>query len=283
MTNNVTGKNQAASVDAVQKRPEGASRNVIAHGVECRIEFDKYINGRTAIVLVDAKNGERITTATVDVPTAELQPNHVIIKDHEENDGMCKALRSAGIVNYAKPGLHDDNIGFPVCELLVSPDQKLSRDPASPPKNYDHLMELLGGEDYRRIKVEGYKDLEVWRWHSGGFGLCQSWVEHYDDEFVEDRLEEVRVYFRAMGKHEECPAIFWDVTPIDIHDDLHGFYFITVTGMFRETYATGKPELQQKLDTLVSKWFQDLRDQGFFEQAQMLAQQDQEQEHEISR
>src|SRR5260370_32376821 len=111
MTDNVTGKNQAASVDAVQKRPEGGSRNVIAHGVECRITFDKYINGRTAIVLVDANKGERITTATVDVPTAELQPNHVIIKDHEENYGMFKALRSAGIVNYAKPGLHHDNIG----------------------------------------------------------------------------------------------------------------------------------------------------------------------------
>ena len=54
MTDNVTGKNQEASRDTEQARPEGGSRNVIAHGVECRIAFDKYINGRTAIVLPPA-------------------------------------------------------------------------------------------------------------------------------------------------------------------------------------------------------------------------------------
>ena len=68
------------------------------NGFDCNLEFAQYGNGRTALQLVDAADGELVATATVNIPGKSLLPHQVFIKDYSENEGMFKALQEAGIV-----------------------------------------------------------------------------------------------------------------------------------------------------------------------------------------
>ena len=60
----------------------------------------KYANGRKAIVLMDATDGEQIAVATVNMPYDKLQEDEVFIKDYSENEGMLNFLVENKIVEY---------------------------------------------------------------------------------------------------------------------------------------------------------------------------------------
>lgn len=64
----------------------------------CRVQKGRYTNGRTALQLVDADDGEPVATATVNLPEVELAPDEVLVKSYSENTGMLEALEEAGIV-----------------------------------------------------------------------------------------------------------------------------------------------------------------------------------------
>ncbi len=64
----------------------------------CEIRVSTYSNGRTALLLEDAKTGDSIAVATANLPHEPLEPGQVFIKDHSENQGMLAALEKAGIV-----------------------------------------------------------------------------------------------------------------------------------------------------------------------------------------
>ena len=66
---------------------------------ECLVKTGYYGNGRKAIMLVDSQDGERIATATVNLPmSAELPDNVVFIKDYSGNEGMVETLRNHYII-----------------------------------------------------------------------------------------------------------------------------------------------------------------------------------------
>ena len=122
----MTKKNAIGSIEEQQERPQGSSKKVIFHGWECRLEFHKYFDGHTAIMLVDANNGEEVAMATVNVPEVQLKAHHILIKDYSENAGMLEALSEAGIVKPTGEFVHSGYVAIPVCELLVQPHQELS-------------------------------------------------------------------------------------------------------------------------------------------------------------
>jgi hypothetical protein len=64
----------------------------------CTVEKAAYGNGRPALVLRDAEDGEQVAVATVNLPGVPLNPGEVFIKDYSENEGMLAALVRAGIV-----------------------------------------------------------------------------------------------------------------------------------------------------------------------------------------
>ena len=64
----------------------------------CDVAVGKYPNGRMALVLTDAANGEDVAVATVNVPDVSLGPREVLIKNYSENEGMLDALEKAGWV-----------------------------------------------------------------------------------------------------------------------------------------------------------------------------------------
>lgn len=63
------------------------------------VEFGLYGNGRIGIYLVDPQIGDRVATATVNMPTEDLKFPHVFIKNYSENQGMLESLQKAGIIS----------------------------------------------------------------------------------------------------------------------------------------------------------------------------------------
>lgn len=89
-------------------------------GSDYAVKFEKYGNGRQAIVLV-GPDGETAAIATVNVPEMPLMPNQLLIKDYSENEGMLAALEKAGIVRAFGVRVRTGHVSMPVCELLVDP------------------------------------------------------------------------------------------------------------------------------------------------------------------
>ena len=98
----------------------------------CIPQFDFYLNGRLAIRLVDANNGEDVAMATVNVQDYDLPPNEVIVKDYSENEGMCNALVEAGLIeltgNKTQTGFVFCPIGRLNLKMLPSKIAKLIRE-----------------------------------------------------------------------------------------------------------------------------------------------------------
>lgn len=87
----------------------------------CELEFRKYENQRTAIVLVGTGQfeGEQIAVASVNLPDEPMNEDEIAIKDYSGNVGMIDFLASAGVINptpvrYIESGY----VSIPVCKLL---------------------------------------------------------------------------------------------------------------------------------------------------------------------
>lgn len=64
----------------------------------CEVIYYQYANGRDAIRLLDAGDGEPVATATVNLPEEECPEGFTFIKDYSENSGILDCLVEAGIV-----------------------------------------------------------------------------------------------------------------------------------------------------------------------------------------
>lgn len=90
----------------------------------CRAEVTfpgKYSDGSLAIELIDAETYEPELRATVCIADYGYTPppNHVVIKNYSENEGLLPCLISEGVIK--APALEvpgPNGIGFPVCELM---------------------------------------------------------------------------------------------------------------------------------------------------------------------
>ena len=85
---------------------------------DCVVEKSRYGNGRPALILNDAHNGEMIAVATVNLPHADAGPNDVFIKDYSENEGMLKALTDAGVITPTGGKVGAGFVEVPRAELL---------------------------------------------------------------------------------------------------------------------------------------------------------------------
>lgn len=81
---------------------------------KCFIQLAKYGNGRTAIKLMDAKDGMPICVATVNMPEIELTSSEMIIKDYSENEGVFDWLIKNKIIESI--GVYADN-GYVQCPV----------------------------------------------------------------------------------------------------------------------------------------------------------------------
>lgn len=94
-------------------------------GHDCLVLAERYAsNGHTALLLYDAKTGEPVATASLNMPHVPLAPNQVFIKDYSENAGMLNALEEAEIVRVSGVYIPTGIGSLPVCELLIPPPEQ---------------------------------------------------------------------------------------------------------------------------------------------------------------
>ena len=93
--------------------------NLTAHeqSYNVTIRLSKYHNGRTAIELYDAEDGEPYATATVNIDNVLLADNEVLIKDYSENEGMLDFLIHNNIVTPTPNGVQSGFVWIPVAIL----------------------------------------------------------------------------------------------------------------------------------------------------------------------
>jgi Domain of unknown function (DUF4313) len=87
-------------------------------GHVCDVEVTTYRNGRTALILNDARTGEEVTVATVNIPEIPVTPGETFIKDYSENEGVLKALEEAGWVKSTGERVHSGFVEIPKVTVL---------------------------------------------------------------------------------------------------------------------------------------------------------------------
>ena len=82
------------------------------------LEWGRYGNGRHALELVDAHDGEPVMVCTVNIPEVRLEDWEMIIKDYSENEGCLKFLQDSGIVGPVKRWVTTGFVRCPVVDML---------------------------------------------------------------------------------------------------------------------------------------------------------------------
>ena len=85
---------------------------------DCEVQRLEYPGGRTALVLIDARDGDQVATVTVNLPDQPLGANEVFVKDWSENDGMVAAMERAGILRNTGEYVRAGYVVAPKCELI---------------------------------------------------------------------------------------------------------------------------------------------------------------------
>lgn len=89
-------------------------------GFKCNVDINQtYANGRKAIILTDAVDGDGVAYATINVEGALLLPDQVIIKNYSENEGILDVLIAAKIISEPIGSIKiSDWIIAPICVIL---------------------------------------------------------------------------------------------------------------------------------------------------------------------
>lgn len=85
----------------------------------CLLQRGHYGNGRVALCLIDADDGEPVATCTVNLPDEPLDDGEVFIKDYAENLGMTQFLVKEGVVQLTGRTVRLPYESIPVCKLLI--------------------------------------------------------------------------------------------------------------------------------------------------------------------
>jgi hypothetical protein len=88
------------------------SKIINFNGFICNFQLHEYVNGGTAITLVDTDDGMPVATASLWI--GNLFHDEIAIKDYSENEGMVEALLEAGLI-YPP---HRSVNGHPVVRLV---------------------------------------------------------------------------------------------------------------------------------------------------------------------
>ena len=86
----------------------------------CNLTFSKYLNDRTAIMLIDADDGSPVAIASVNLPETAMDDDEIAIKDYSENDGILEILVENKIVSEPIRFVKSGYVEIPICKLLIN-------------------------------------------------------------------------------------------------------------------------------------------------------------------
>jgi hypothetical protein len=111
---------------------------------DCTLQESTYINGRKALLLLEAGTQDLVACATVNLPEQTLGPDEVFIKNWGENEGMLRALQDAGIVRATGETVRSGYVQVPKCEVLIPSPRQMHRHPGVKILSDDRQRELFG-------------------------------------------------------------------------------------------------------------------------------------------
>lgn len=83
--------------------------------------FGEYENGRRAIKMLDAKTGEELMIATVNIPEIKVPPDYFFIKNYSENEGLTDCLERQGFIDVVRRCKYGDfRVSVDLCKLRES-------------------------------------------------------------------------------------------------------------------------------------------------------------------
>ncbi len=85
----------------------------------CIIRKLHYSNGRVALELIHAVDGDPIARASVNLVEESMAPDEIAIKDYAENEGMLSTLIEAKIISTPLRFVTNGFVQFPICKLLI--------------------------------------------------------------------------------------------------------------------------------------------------------------------
>jgi hypothetical protein len=85
---------------------------------QVELKWGTYKNGRKALELVDAFDGDPVCVATVNLPDVPLGEHETIIKDYSENEGVLKFLQANKIVGEVKRWVRTGFVECAVVDIL---------------------------------------------------------------------------------------------------------------------------------------------------------------------
>lgn len=88
-------------------------------GMDCELIKGRYDNGRIGLEVIDAKDGEPLFTATVNLPDIELASDEVVIKNYSENEGLLEVLVAYNYVIPTGQVVETGYVSVPICQLLI--------------------------------------------------------------------------------------------------------------------------------------------------------------------
>ena len=102
-----------------QKLLKSERHQVIFRNWKCRVGLGQYYNGNLAILLVDAKDGGPVATASINMIEELLEEGEIVIKNYSENEGIVEALVIGGIINAPHRYIKTNFVQVPVCYLAL--------------------------------------------------------------------------------------------------------------------------------------------------------------------
>jgi hypothetical protein len=93
--------------------------NVLYKDQDCIVDISLYGNKRPAILLT-TEEGKAVVKASVNITCFKPADGEVLIKDHDENEGILKCLTDAGVVKPTGKQLWTGNVKLHICKLLIS-------------------------------------------------------------------------------------------------------------------------------------------------------------------
>lgn len=85
------------------------------------VEFSAYRDGKRVAIILLHPDGDRIATATVNIPEVKLKADEVIIKDYSENVGVFQTLIDNGVIADTGRSVPCGHTEARIARLLVKP------------------------------------------------------------------------------------------------------------------------------------------------------------------
>lgn len=95
-----------------------SNKTVEFKGKVCEVAYNRYVDGDRLCISLWLPSGEKMATATVNMPTKPLNQCELFIRDYSEGEGMTEALEKAGLIERTGVWVKTGFVEVEKCRLI---------------------------------------------------------------------------------------------------------------------------------------------------------------------